>query len=629
MPSTNSEHQLTVRSSAPANVRMRAEREILAAIDATRRVLFLDIETTGLSRYYDEITLVGYMVAGEYHVFVQGNDPTHLLETLASADTLVTFNGTLFDVPFVLQTFEDAVVPATHIDLRYATKRLGLTGGQKALEEMLGIQLRHGLENVDGAEAVLLWHRFLRGDVAALQLLIRYNLADIQGMCRILDFVVDQVEHPDLWVKIVRMNDDKLAEQVSALAEMQLPSPPEREDVSSFEGVFGDRLASRAVVIGIDLTGSEGKPSGYCLLRGHHAETSLIGSDSDMISKILEVRPQLVSIDSPLCLPKGRTRVTDDDPGRAEFGIMRISERILKRRGINVYPCLLPSMQKLTERGMKLATALRQHGIPVIESYPGAAQDIMGIPRKGAGTHWLQMGLAEFGISGSFVDSLPSHDELDAITSALVGTFLLDGKFEALGGDSESPLIVPNLKADPAPLVVGLSGRIAAGKTTAARWIEASGFAYTRFSLVIDDEISFRNLPLERSTRQSVGMELHESRGQAWLCEQALKRVGNAKFIVIDGLRWPEDHAFFVERFGNNFRHIHIRAPLEMRMSRSGADLDIESSENFQQADAQPVEAMIDMLGQLAAETIDNFGSIDQFEFEISRVINQAGIGVR
>jgi predicted nuclease with RNAse H fold len=45
----------------------------------------------------------------------------------------------------------------------------------------------------------------------------------------------------------------------------------------------------------------------------------------------------------------------------------------------------LPSMQGLTRRGMALAVRLRDLGVPVIESYPGAAQDIMGIPRKRSG----------------------------------------------------------------------------------------------------------------------------------------------------------------------------------------------------------------------------------------------------
>jgi predicted nuclease with RNAse H fold len=150
-------------------------------------------------------------------------------------------------------------------------------------------------------------------------------------------------------------------------------------------------------------------------------------------------------MDSPLCLPLGRTRVTDDDPARHSAGIMRVSERILKRRGINVYPCLLPSMQRLTERGIRLAAELRSRGIPVIECYPGAAQDIMGIPRKGAGEEWLKLGLAEFGVTGPFTSDRLTHDELDAITCSLVGSFYIAGFTEALGGDGEEPMFVPRL----------------------------------------------------------------------------------------------------------------------------------------------------------------------------------------
>jgi predicted nuclease with RNAse H fold len=130
---------------------------------------------------------------------------------------------------------------------------------------------------------------------------------------------------------------------------------------------------------------------------------------------------------------------------RDEAGIMRISERILKRRGINVYPCLLPSMQKLTERGIRLAGAIGERGIPVIECYPGAAQDIMGIPRKGAGEEWLKLGMSDFGVTGPFRSTKVNHDELDAITCSLVGFFHLAGRTEALGGEGEKPMMVPIL----------------------------------------------------------------------------------------------------------------------------------------------------------------------------------------
>jgi len=102
-------------------------------------------------------------------------------------------------------------------------------------------------------------------------------------------------------------------------------------------------------------------------------------------------------------------------------------------------------MQKLTERGIRLAKEFRRLGYKVIESYPGAAQDIMRIPRKKASLDDLAGGLASFGVKGVFLSGQPSHDELDAITSALVGDFYLTGDYEGLGNEREDYLIIPQL----------------------------------------------------------------------------------------------------------------------------------------------------------------------------------------
>jgi len=604
----------------PSAARRRADRQLLSALDRSRATLFLDIETTGLSRYYDEVTLVGFMREGRYSVHIAGDDPAELLDAVASADTLVTFNGTMFDLPFLRQTFKAIRVPEVHIDLRYATRRHGLTGGQKAIERLLGIDARSGLEEIDGAQAVLLWHRYLRGDMAALDVLIRYNVADVWAMTAILDHVADRVEHPDLLIKPPRFGQMPVERLGHAADGARLPDPSRLARAKfSFDGLFGGTRAASAVVVGIDLTGSEARPSGFCLLDGRRATTRLMRSDDEMVEEIRAARPDLVSIDSPLCLPRGRLHVGDDDPGRDTYGIMRICERTLKRRGINVYPALLPSMQRLTARGIALARRLRAIGVPVIESYPGAAQDIMGIPRKGAGLPWLQQGLADFGITGGFIEAIPSHDELDAITSALVGTFHLAGRVEPLGAEDEPPLMIPTLNPELRPLVIGVSGRIAAGKTTAAECIASLGFAYTRVSLVIDDEIRKHGLPLDRTTRQRIGLELHRERGQAWLCERAVALADSASRIVVDGLRWPEDHAYFVERYGHRFIHLHLRAPIDVRTARSGV-----TASAFAEADNQPVESGIDALAVLATHVVENARSLGEFEAKIVRIVESA-----
>lgn len=333
----------------------------------------------------------------------------------------------------------------------------------------------------------------------------------------------------------------------------------------------------------------------------------------------MRAKPSVVSIDSPLSLPLGRVRVTDDDPGRDQYGIMRQCERTLKRRGINVYPCLLPSMQRLTARGMRLAQQLRAKGISVIESYPGAAQDIMGIPRKGAGEALLRDGLANFGATGAFVSEPVKHDELDAITSALVGSFFLAGKFEALRAPNEDALIVPDLSAPNLPLVLGISGPIGAGKTTAARFIESDGFAYSRFSQVIDDEIIKQGLIPDRETRQKIGWKINRDKGQRWLCEQVLERVGGADKVVIDGLRFPEDHAYFFERFSTRFVHLHIRAPEAVRCARLES-LGV-SKEQFAAAMKQPTESSVDQLAELASAIVENNESIAAFQGRLKNIL--------
>nr|GEX01773.1 hypothetical protein [Tanacetum cinerariifolium] len=52
-------------------------------------------------------------------------------------------------------------------------------------------------------------------------------------------------------------------------------------------------------------------------------------------------------------------------------------------------------------------------------------------------------------LEGTFTGGQLSHDELDAITAALVGHFYLDGQFEALGDARESCLIIPKLPTQP------------------------------------------------------------------------------------------------------------------------------------------------------------------------------------
>lgn len=584
------------------------------------KILFLDIETTGLSHYYDEITVVGWSIGGVSHTYVKGQNISQLKKATRSSVAMVTFNGIRFDQRFLQQEFPEIELPSVHVDLMYLCRRVGLTGGQKAIEKELGVNVRQDLQGVDGFAAVLLWHRYLRGDLEALKLLISYNRADIAAMGSLFDHALDRLGYqPDLFGKSI-----KFAEWSAPSNMLELPTNLKRakREITrgpTFRELFDGLAASKAKIVGIDLTGSEARPSGWCLLNGAHAETEVISTDQELIDKTVAANPNLISIDSPLCLPFGRKSVFDDDPTRDEFGIMRQCERELKRRGVNVYPSLLPSMQKLTARGIRLAGIFRGMGIPVIESYPGAAQDVMRIPRKGAGVEWLKLGLGDFGISGDYLKDNVSHDELDAITSALVGTFHLAELSEELGSVEEPPLIIPRLEVTNRPLVIGVSGPIAAGKTTVAEILRDNGFAYTRFSLVIDDILREKGLELNRENRQEIGRELNETGRQRELAERTILRVGDAERIVVDGLRFPEDHAFLLEKFGFNFHHIFVDANDDDRKRRYVSRLEITPKQaeiEYENACTSTVERMIPTMRGLAQQNF--FNNVSECDIKIA-----------
>lgn len=602
------------------------------ALTIPDRTVFLDIETTGLSFYYDEITLVGVSSSEGYYCFIKGSSPKRLFEILSGAKCIVTFNGTMFDLKFLKKEFDRLPLPKSHVDLRFLGRSVGFSGGQKTVERALGVERPKEICGMQGERAPMLWHEYRLGDRGSARLLIEYNHADVEGMRVIFDRVADKV------VSALGLSDNAgqlFSSRATELnwAESEPDASANRIYIPPFRGKRGPQITYRQLVVkgstrplrvvGIDLTGSAKRLTGWCVLEGNHARTAALGSDRVILRHTMEAKPDLVSIDSPLSLPKGRTRVSDDDPGRRQFGILRQCERTLMQRGVKVYPSLINSMQALTARGIRLARALRRSGIPVIESYPGAAQDIMGIPRKRAGLEYLKKGLADFGVRGDFLATKVTHDEVDAVTAAIVGLFFWSGRFEALGNESEDYLIIPDLRRSSkrwlSRRVFGFSGPIAAGKTTAAGLLRERGFAYGRFSQVLAKLLQEVGKPVDRDTLQTIGERVHRSPGQRWLCRKLVSALPSDIDLSIDGLRWPEDHATLTEAYGPSFCHVHITASVENRRSRYVRDG--HSGREFDAAIRHPVEKKVTELTKFAHLQIPNDGSRGGFTAKVNRAI--------
>jgi predicted nuclease with RNAse H fold len=194
-------------------------------------------------------------------------------------------------------------------------------------------------------------------------------------------------------------------------------------------------------IIGIDLAGVDKKTTGFAVLkRGMKVETKPLHTDEEIIEATLKANPDLVTIDAPLGLPKGRCCI-EYNCKCVKFGYTRQCERELYKMHIRVFPCGFAGMQKLTKRGIRLRKFFEAKGFKVIETYPGSAQDLLGIPRKGDNHKPLQRALIKHGFKGDVARKDITHDELDAITSALVGHLYLENKTLALGIKEESQII--------------------------------------------------------------------------------------------------------------------------------------------------------------------------------------------
>jgi uncharacterized protein YprB with RNaseH-like and TPR domain/predicted nuclease with RNAse H fold len=402
--------------------------------------VYLDIETTGLSSVFDTITTVGLYDGRKYKVFVEGDNLQDLPAQLRDYSVVVTFNGAGFDLRFLRLAFPDLALPPIHIDLRWITRKLGMKGGLKSIEAELGLRRPSSVEDLTGYDMTVLWAKYLRGEKSGLEQLIQYNTEDVVHLKAIMEIAYHRLSK-----QTANFLKHSIAPVFTSAAQMPRSNKRavlRRVSIQSESSTLVTRLLNRCPnasapprIVGIDLTGSEKRATGWALMDGPLATTRSIRTDEELIGETLAAKADLVSIDSPLSLPEGY--------GRPGVPIYRKCELALKRMGISVFWCLLPSMEMLTRRGIRLAAALREAGCRVIESYPGAAQDILGIPRKKASLEELKQGLSRAGITGDFLTADITHDEVDAITSALVGLFYLADDYIALGTPAEDYLMVP------------------------------------------------------------------------------------------------------------------------------------------------------------------------------------------
>lgn len=140
-------------------------------------------------------------------------------------------------------------------------------------------------------------------------------------------------------------------------------------------------------------------------------------------------------------------------------------------------------------------------------------------------------------------------------------------------------------------MLIGLTGRNAAGKGEVARYLEKKSFYYYSLSDVIRDEIRSRGQEPVRELLIQVGNELRQKYGANVLAERILAKIEDDKHYIIDSIRNPAEVNAF--RAAKHFKLVRIEAPAEIRFQRilsRGRESDPRTLEKFVELEKREAE---------------------------------------
>lgn len=133
-------------------------------------------------------------------------------------------------------------------------------------------------------------------------------------------------------------------------------------------------------------------------------------------------------------------------------------------------------------------------------------------------------------------------------------------------------------------MIIGLTGRNAAGKGTVAEFLKAKGFAFYSLSDVIREEVQKRGLETTRDILIATGRELRARHGTAYLAEKIMERVEPGQNYVVDSFRHVDEVGVF--RRISDFYLLAVQAQPEIRFKRileRAREKDPKTFEQFQE----------------------------------------------
>ncbi len=178
-------------------------------------------------------------------------------------------------------------------------------------------------------------------------------------------------------------------------------------------------------------------------------------------------------------------------------------------------------------------------------------------------------------------------------------------------------------------MLIGLTGRNAAGKGAVAEHLKEKSFSYYSLSDIIRDELQSRGDELTRENLIRTGNELRGRFGASILAQRILARTGDNGHYVIDSIRNPAEVEAL--RSGGHFRLLNVEADPQVRFERiqqRNRESDPENYDDFlvleeREAAGDANSQNLIAVETLADHTLENNGTIEELHDDVDTLLIQ------
>jgi len=179
-------------------------------------------------------------------------------------------------------------------------------------------------------------------------------------------------------------------------------------------------------------------------------------------------------------------------------------------------------------------------------------------------------------------------------------------------------------------MIIGLTGKFAAGKGTVADYLGRLGYRYHSLSDVIREELKARGIPESREALTEAGNSLRRADGPAALAMRIVQRLQDGAPHIVDSIRNPAEVEAL--RMIPGFFMVGVDADPRVRFERliaRGRQGDPTTFEQFAALEERETTSTDPSTQQLRAtwalvdEVIQNDGTVDELEASIRAILDR------